>query len=49
MIGNKIADKIRRASKISSQNNVETNGERLREEYISPRLIQKNIDDLRLK
>ena len=48
--GNKIADKIIRASKISPKNNSETNEEvTIREKYISPELRQKIIDDLRLK
>ena len=48
--GNKIADKITRASKISPKNNSETNEEvTIREKYISPELRQKIIDDLRLK
>ena len=50
LIGNKIADKIIRASKTSPKNNSETNEEEiLREKYISPELRQKIIDDLRLK
>ena len=51
LIGNKITDKITRASKTSPQNNLETNEEMLmeREKYISPELRQKIIDDLRLK
>ena len=50
LIGNKFADNIRRVSKTSPQNNSETNEEEiLRERYISPKLWQKIIDDLRLK
>ena len=50
LIGNKIADKITRASKTSPKNNLETNEEEmLRERYISPELRQKFINDLRLK
>ena len=47
LIGNKIADKIKRVSKTSPQDNLEINEERLREKYISPELRQKIIDDLR--
>ena len=49
LIWNKTADKIRRSLKTSSQNNLETNEETLREKYISPELRQKVIHDLRLK
>ena len=49
LIGNKIADKFTTASKTSPQNNLETNGEIVREKYISPGLRQKIIDDLKLK
>ena len=50
LIGNKIADKITRVSKTSPKNNSETNEEKiLRERYISPKIRQKIIDDLRLK
>ena len=50
LIENKIADKITRVSKTSPKNNSETNEEEiLREKYISPKLTQKIIDDLRLK
>ena len=50
LIGNKISDKITRASKSSPNNNLETNKEEiLRESYISPELRQKIIDDSRLK
>ena len=50
LIGHKFADNIRRVSKTSPQNNSETNEEEiLRERYISPKLWQKIIDDLRLK
>ena len=50
VIGNKIADKIKRASKTSRKKNLEKNEEEiLREKYISPTLRQKIIDDLRLK
>ena len=48
-MGNRIVDKITRSSKTSSQNNLETNDEILREKYISPELRQKIIDDLRMK
>ena len=41
LIGNKIADKITRASKPSPQNNLEINEEMLREKHISPELRQK--------
>ena len=47
LIGNKIADKITRASKTSPQNNLETNEEILTEKYISQGLRQKTIDVLR--
>ena len=47
LTGNKIADKITRASKTSPQNNLETNEEILTEKYISLGLRQKTIDDLR--
>ena len=50
LIGNKIVDKITRASKTSPKNNFDKNKEAiLRERYISPKLRQKIIDDLRLK
>ena len=50
LTGNKIADKITRASKTFPKNNSETNEQEiLRERFISPKLRQKNIDDLRLK
>ena len=50
LIGNKIADKITRASKTSPKNNLETNEEEiLRERYISPEIRQKIINNLRLK
>ena len=45
LIGNKIADKITRASK-KSQN--EVNNEIPKERYISPKERQKSIDELRL-
>ena len=49
LIGNKIADKIKRISKTSPQNNLETNEEEiLTERYMSPEQRQKIIDDLRL-
>ena len=58
MIGNKIAGKIRKVSKASSQNNSETitnekennkyDKEIPKERYISPEEIEKIIDDLRL-
>ena len=41
LIGNKIADKITRASKPSPQNNLEINEEMLRGKHISPELRQK--------
>ena len=44
LIGNKIADKITRSSNTSTQNNLETNEEILREKYLSPKLIQKNCE-----
>ena len=46
LIGNKIADKFTRSSKISPQNYSKTNREILREKYIFPELKQKIIDDL---
>ena len=50
LIGNKIADKITRASKFFPKNNSETNEEEiLREKYIAPELKQYIIDDIRLK
>ena len=50
LIGNKIVDKITRASKTSPKNNFDKNKEAiLRERYISPTLRQKIIEDLRLK
>ena len=50
LIGNKIVDKITRASKTSPKNNFDKNKEAIvRERYISPTLRQKIIDDLRLK
>ena len=50
LIGNKIADKITRASKNSPKNNSETNEEgTLREKYTPPETRQKIIDDLGLK
>ena len=50
LIGNKIVDKITRASKTSPKNYFDKNKEAiLRERYISPTLRQKIIDDLRLK
>ena len=50
LIGNKIADKITRASKTSLKNNLKINEEELlREKYVSPDVRQKIIDDLRLK
>ena len=48
LIGNKIADKITRSSNTSTQNNLKTNEEILREKYLSPKLIQKIVNDLRL-
>ena len=42
LIGNKIADKITRASKTSPKNNLETNEEEiLKEKYISPESKKK--------
>ena len=41
LIGNKFADKITRVSKTSSQNNLETNEEIVKEKHISPELRQK--------
>ena len=47
LIGNKIADKITRVSKIFPKNNSEMNEEELlRKKYIPPELMQKNIDNL---
>ena len=44
LIGNKIADKITRASKISPKNELETSAEEiLREKYISPQLREKKL------
>ena len=48
LIGNKIADKITRSSNTSTQNNLKTNEEILKEKYLSPELIQKIMYDLRL-
>ena len=49
LFGNKIADKIARASKPSPQNNSVTSEEEIiRERYMSPEEKQKIIDDLRL-
>ena len=49
LIGNRFADKITRASKTSPKNNLETDKEEMfREKYISPKLRQKFIDELRL-
>ena len=48
LIGYKIADKITRSSNTSTQNNLKTNEEILREKYLSPKLIQKIVNDLRL-
>ena len=48
--GNKIADKITRASETSHKNNSETNEKEIhKERYKSPNLTEKIIDDLRLK
>ena len=41
LIGNKFVDKITRVSKTSSQNNLETNEEIIKEKHISPELRQK--------
>ena len=50
LIGNKIADKVARASKTSSKINLKTNKEEiLKEKYVSPTLSQKHFDDVRLK
>ena len=49
LIGNKIADKIIRASKTSPKNNLQTNEEILREKRIFQELRQKVIDYLKLK
>ena len=46
LICNKIADKMIRAPKTSSQKNLETNEEILREKHLFPELRQKIIDDL---
>ena len=44
LIGNKIADKITGASKMSPKNNLETNEEEiLKEKYISPESKKKTI------
>ena len=48
LIGNKIADKITRSSNTSTQNNLKTNEEILKEKYLCPELIQKIMYDLRL-
>ena len=58
MIGNKIADKIRKVSKTSPQNSLKTvtnetesiehDKEIPKERYISPEKRQEIIDDLRL-
>ena len=49
-IGNKIADKITRASKASSKNNLDTNQEKeiLTERYVSQEQRQNIVGDLRL-
>ena len=50
LIGNKIADKISRASKTSPKNNSETNEEEiLRDKYVSPELRKNLLIMLRLK
>ena len=50
LIGNKIAEKITRASNTFPQNNSETDEEEIRrEKYISSEVRQKIISDLRLK
>ena len=49
LIGKRIADTVTRSSKTSPQNNSEKNEEILRGKYISLKLRQKIIDDLRLK
>ena len=46
LIGNKIADKIKRVSKTSHNNSKANEEEILRERYISPELRQNIIDDL---
>ena len=44
LIGNKIADKITRASKISPKSKLGTSAEEiLREKYISPQLREKTL------
>ena len=49
LIRNTIADKITRVSQTPPKNNLLTNEEIYRGEYISLELRQKIIDDLRLK
>ena len=50
LIGNKTADQITRASKHYPKNISGTNEDQIpREKYISPKLGQKVIDDLRLR
>ena len=49
LVKNKITDKSTRVPKTWPQNNLETNEEILRSKYISPKLRQKMIDNLRLK
>ena len=48
MIGNKIAERITKVSKNSSNHNSETNEEEiLREEFLPPELRHNTINDLR--
>ena len=48
MIGNKIAERIAKVSKNSSNNNSETNEkEILREKFLPPQLRHNTINDLR--
>ena len=49
LIGNRIADKIPRAAKMSPINNSDPNEEKLRERFIPSELRHKIINDLRLK
>ena len=50
LTGSEIADKFISVPKTSPKNNLETDEEEmLREKYISPKLRQKIVDDLRLK
>ena len=48
MIGNKIAERVKKVSKNSSNNNSETNEEEiLREKFLPPELRHNTINDLR--